>query len=71
IKEALTLYTRNAAWAIHQEHIRGTLEIGKFADFVLLNQNLFTIDPYNFDSLEIQQTYKNGRRIYPPLNFKG
>lgn len=38
-REALAAYTRDAAWALREEGSRGTLEVGKLADEVVLDQN--------------------------------
>jgi len=42
--QALALYTRNAAYAMHREHEIGTLEPGKLADLTVLNSNPLTAD---------------------------
>ncbi len=45
IEEALDSYTLQGAYAVHRENELGTLEAGKLADFVILDQNLLKIDP--------------------------
>src|SRR5699024_6469018 len=42
-KQALKCFTANAAYAAHQEDIVGTLEKGKYADFILIDRNYFEI----------------------------
>ena len=39
VEEALTAYTKNAAYASFDENIKGTLEKGKLADFVVFSQD--------------------------------
>lgn len=45
VYEALCMFTKNVHYATGQEDVLGTLEIGKFADLTVLNQNLFQINP--------------------------
>ena len=42
--DALALYTRNAAYAMHREHEIGSLEPGKLADLTVLDRNPLTAD---------------------------
>ena len=42
--QALALYTRNAAYAMHREHEVGSLEPGKLADLTVLDRNPLTAD---------------------------
>ncbi|MCF2140612.1 MAG: amidohydrolase [Candidatus Lokiarchaeota archaeon] len=64
IQDALKLYTQNAAYAIHQEHIRGTLEKGKIADFIVFKDDLLKINPKEIDKIKIYQTYHRGICIF-------
>ncbi len=41
VAEAVTAYTRGSAYASHQESEKGTIAVGKFADFVVLNRDIF------------------------------
>ena len=45
VEEALTAYTRTAAFASHEEVDKGTLERGKLADFVLIDRDITRVDP--------------------------
>ena len=45
IEESLLAHTLYAATSVHEEHIKGSITVGKLADIALLNQNLFQIDP--------------------------
>ena len=44
IDEAVRLFTINAAYQSFEENIKGTLEIGKYADIVGLEKNIYNID---------------------------
>lgn len=62
--EALQEVTANAAYEIHEEALKGTLEPGKLADFVILNANPLAIPKESLLSLRVLDTVKEGRTIY-------
>jgi predicted amidohydrolase YtcJ len=61
---ALRHYTSDSAWGIHDDHERGTLEVGKFADFVVLSENILEIDPTRISETLVLKTIMNGRITY-------
>jgi len=64
VEEALIAYTINGAYASFEEDIKGSLEPGKLADFVILDQNLFEIDPISIKNTKVLQTYVGGKKVY-------
>jgi len=48
IGEAIASYTINGAYAAHQEDTTGSLEVGKLADIVVLDKNLFAVEPAEY-----------------------
>lgn len=56
VAEALRAYTRHNAYAGFQDDSLGTLERGKWADFVVLNRNLFDVRPASIDDVEVLRT---------------
>ncbi len=64
VEQALLAYTRNAAYASFDEDLKGTLEKGKLADFVVLSKNLFAIDPKKINTVEVLQTYVGGKKVF-------
>ena len=63
-KETLKGMTIWAAYAAFEEDEKGSLEPGKYADFIVLDKDLMTIDIYEIPSLKVQQTYVNGEMVY-------
>lgn len=64
IMEMIKSYTINSAFALNQEKNLGSIEIGKFADFVILDQDPFTVDPLDLENIVIEQTVFNGETVY-------
>lgn len=64
VEQALTAYTRNAAYASYDEAIKGTLEPGKLADFVIIDSDLTKIDPEQIKDAKVLQTFVGGKSVY-------
>lgn len=61
VEEALRAYTSGDAYAGFQEKRLGTLEPKKLADFVVLSEDLFAIDPVNIPSVRVLRTVVGGK----------
>jgi predicted amidohydrolase YtcJ len=57
-------YTINAAFALKQEHTTGSLEAGKRGDFIVLDRDIFAIDPFDLHDTKVLSTYLDGREVY-------
>jgi predicted amidohydrolase YtcJ len=57
--QALAAITTNAAWQIHADD-RGSLEVGKRADYAVLDSNPWTSDPTSWDKIVVNETYIDG-----------
>ncbi len=64
IEEAMRSFTIDAAWAAHQENVLGGLSPGKWADFILIDQDLFTIPSQDLWKTEVLQTWLAGKQVY-------
>ena len=64
VEEALRAYTSANAYAGFQEQRLGTLEVGKWADFVVLSDNLFEIDPAAIREVRVLRTVIGGQERY-------
>ena len=64
IKEAIRAYTLTGAYLNFEEEVKGSLEPGKFADMIVLSNDILTIDPERIMDIEVEQTYVNGKLVY-------
>lgn len=62
--EAIKMYTLNGAYAIFEENNKGSLEIGKLADIIILDTDIFKIDTENIDKVKVLCTIKSGKILY-------
>jgi len=62
--EAVRAYTYGSAYASKQEHIKGTIEAGKLADFVLLSEDPAAVTPDRIAGLQVLATIVGGKLAY-------
>ena len=66
--EALKTYTINAAYAAFEEEVKGSIEIGKYADFTVLSQNIITIPEREILKTKVIYTIINGKIEYKNID---
>jgi predicted amidohydrolase YtcJ len=64
LEEALRVNTLNGAYNSHEEAIKGSITSGKLADFVVLSDDLFTVDKEKIKDLAIVRTVVGGSTVY-------
>ena len=64
IQDAVDAYTIHAAFALKQERTTGSLEVGKRADFIVLDRDVFAIEPAQLHETRVLSTYLDGREVY-------
>ena len=64
VEEALKSYTIRAAYASFEEDIKGSIKPGKLADFVILEKNLFEIQPSEIRDVKVLSTSVGGNFVY-------
>lgn len=64
VEETIRTYTIEGAWQDHQENIKGSIEVGKLADFCILGKDILTIDPHDISDIPTLMTIVGGRIVY-------
>jgi predicted amidohydrolase YtcJ len=64
VEEAIASYTINGAWLDHMEQHKGSIEVGKLADFCVLDKDILTIDPHEIKDIRTVMTIAGGRVVY-------
>lgn len=64
VLEAIRLYTWNGAYASFDEAIKGSIEVGKLADLVILNDSILKVKLNDIKELKVETTILNGEILY-------
>ena len=64
VETAIEIFTRNGAMAMEKEDETGTIEVGKSADFIVINQNLLEIPVEKIHKTKVLQTVLQGKTVY-------
>jgi len=67
VMEALRGYTLYGAWLSFEEERKGSIEPGKLADLIVLDQDILTVDPDHIMDINVEQTWLGGKMVYERL----
>lgn len=67
-EEALRAYARGSAYASKAEHIKGSIEVGKLADFTVLSEDPTAVSPSRIADLAVIATIVDGKLRYSALD---
>jgi predicted amidohydrolase YtcJ len=70
LEDAIKAYTLGAAFAGRRERQEGSLEVGKLADLIIVNQDLFKIEPNEIGKTEVLLTMVGGKVVYESAAWK-
>jgi predicted amidohydrolase YtcJ len=69
VEEAVKSYTINAAYVMRQEDITGSLEVGKYADLIVMDRDLFTIPALTISKAKVELNLLGGKEVYVSPTF--
>lgn len=69
IETAVKGYTINAAYAAWRDDVTGSLTAGKYADLIVLDQDLFSISPYDIEKTQVLLTLLEGKEVFRHASF--
>lgn len=69
-EEALSIYTKGSAWISKEENVKGTLENGMYADFVILSADYFSVPQEKILDLRSVLTIVGGNIVYGSDDYK-
>jgi predicted amidohydrolase YtcJ len=61
VDQAIRMFTINAAYNAFEEKIKGSIEIGKIADFAVLANNPHEVDPAKIKDIPVDMTIVDGK----------
>ena len=64
VEEVIKGYTINNAYQMRKEDVLGSIEVGKYADITIFEQNLFEIEPHEIHNVKVAETIKDGLTTY-------
>ncbi len=64
VEEAIKAYTMDNAYAAFEEEEKGSITAGKLADFVVLKEDIFSIDPNRIGKVQVDMTILGGKVVY-------
>lgn len=64
VDEAVRAFTYGSAYAEFQENVKGTLEVGKLADLVIISDDIFAIDPVKVATVKVLTTIMDGKVVF-------
>ena len=64
VADAIRMYTINGAWQDHMEKKKGSVEVGKLADFCILGGDILTVDPHEIGDIPVLVTIVGGKIVY-------
>ena len=62
--QALQAYTIGPAYGAFEEHLKGSLEVGKWADFIVLSQDLMQVEEDDILNIQVLRTVVGGKEVY-------
>jgi predicted amidohydrolase YtcJ len=71
MQQAIEAYTMGVAYAGKREKTEGSIATGKLADMIIVDQDLFQIDPHKIDRTKVMMTMVGGKIVYTDESWAG
>jgi len=71
VETAIRAYTINNAFAAGEEDLKGSIRVGKLADFTVVDRDLLAIDPAEIKDVSVLATIVGGRMVYASPELAG
>lgn len=69
VEAAVRAYTINAAYVMRQEDKTGSLEVGKYADLIILDRDIFSVDKNQIRNTNVLLTMLEGKEVHKSTDF--
>ena len=64
VEQAVQAFTTGAAYANYEENEKGTIEVGKFADLIVLSDDIFSMNKDDLAKAKVEKTIIGGELVY-------
>lgn len=64
VRQMIEGFTIQGAYASYEETVKGSIEAGKLADFIILTEDPMTIEPSRLRQISVEETWVGGERVY-------
>ena len=64
VEQAVSAFTTGAAYANYEENIKGSIEPGKFADLIVLSDDIFAVDKDSIKDIKVEKTLIGGKVVF-------
>ena len=64
VRDAIFAYTQGASYASYEEKVKGSIQIGKLADMVVLSKDIFEVNPEEIVDARVESSILGGRVVY-------
>ncbi len=64
VEEVLEAYTVNAAYFSFEEEVKGSIEVGKYADLTVLSHDPFKVEPKKIKDIHVEMTIVDGKVVF-------
>ena len=64
VEDAIRTYTINGAWQDHMEDVKGSIEVGKVADFCIIGDDILSVDAHKIGEIPVLMTILGGKVVF-------